>query len=218
MSNPQMFTKTVVFIPGFLKSCNDFDITEHNKTINITKCISKRANIHKVNLKPEDYLQPLNSMCDQIIESVNQTYPNKKIILVGHSYGCFYVLKCMELYKELIKGIILIDPTMRNNDYKQDLLSKLEVLTNPTMINITTFKLERFDELPNDFDFGSKIEMRVLLNESPNFEIKKAHFENVIKQSGTSTSKMITYNLTHMLHYKRPNDVISMIREVLDKI
>ena len=215
------FTKTIIFFPGFLKSSDDFEYTESGKKIGITSCINKRANVHKVSLTKDDYLKPIDEILDEVMKEVFDKFKSKKIILVGHSFGAFYVLRCVELYKNRIDGILLIDPTFRDHSYRSKLFLKLDEYKKKEDWDrniLTQCKLDRFYDLTNGENIGCNLEIVVMINVTNEDDKtdKIKYYKDLIKDFGKEKSQLVIYNnLSHMIHYKRSADVIKIINDML---
>ncbi len=197
------FNKTVIFFPGFMKSSTDFEFTESKKKISICSTIAKQANVYCVNLAQEDYLKPIEEICNRVMNDLIQNDISiKNIILICHSYGGFYGFKFTQLFNDKVKGIMMIDIPLPNDSFKNFLL-------NQHQDEITQFKLSIFDSYVNDIPLNMPI---VIL--SNNSGDRKEHFQYLV--SKCELSKYIEYtNYTHMIHYLRYDVVIENIRYLL---
>lgn len=227
------FTKTVIFFPGFLKSSTDFDITSSNKEINISNHIAKQANVHRVHLTFADYVRPFDEICGEIINDVYHMFPNTKLVLVGHSYGCLFITQCINTCSDLINGVILIDPTIKNESYKCYLQEQLHDSyqnkeQSSDFIQMIQHKLDNFDKFPEIcVSTIAGIDVTIILNrntkELSKQNSKESYFQQIESQLKSQficqKFRLIIYdNVSHMIHYKRSADVIKLIKNTLNRI
>lgn len=230
---------TIIFFPGFLKSAEDFDITEQGKQINITKCINKMVNTYVVSFSLDDYCKSIDEVCINIMEHIKTIFEIKKILLVGHSFGSFYALKFAELFNSFVKGILLIDPTYKSETYLTSLKSKLD--ENINILNsfdadkidtyeyvkllkynkIIKFKINNFISYPHLCE-NHNFYVTILLNKSNNNDLnfiqKERHFTDFVVCCNSPSKIMIYNGLSHMIHYKRPDVIIKEIKNLLSLI
>ena len=83
--------KTVIFIHGYMKSANDFNITDNNKKILIEQNIRSISNTVLVQLEKDDYKKDIPFVSEKICNKILKMNIDKSnITLVCHSYGAFY--------------------------------------------------------------------------------------------------------------------------------
>ena len=229
------FNNTIIFFPGFLKTSDDFDVTEQGKRINITKCTANMANIYIVSFTLNDYCKPIDDICIYVMDQIRTIFKLKRILLVAHSFGSFYALRFAELYENSVKGILLIDPTCKNERYLLSLKSKLDEykkiinLNDSDKVNIhqilqykqiIEFKIDNFSSYPDKITNHNIYITIVLNNDNSIYFIEKERYFNKFIKNDINHSKysykIVTYdNLSHMIHYKRPHDIIKEIKLLL---
>jgi hypothetical protein len=116
---------TIIFIHGFGKSSNNWNITEKDKIIGIESEMNKSCNTVMVNLQNGDYLFNISDVCTQIYQELEEsTVLKTNIIIVTHSYGSFYGLQMAHTWPKIFNKLILLDPTIKTADYYLQLLAQ----------------------------------------------------------------------------------------------
>ena len=212
------FKKTVIFIHGFGKKYNDFNVTEHNKNILIEHVISKTCNTIMLQFVEDDYKNTIAHISEKLMENLDESILKTKIIIVAHSYGCFNAIYLCETYPNIFGRILLIEPTIKSETYKK-------ILADHAGTNINSVEYAKFlnyDLLPNGFNISDK----VILIIHANIVNKEQIVENQCEYNDKITnlekllnnnikSKLVQHiNKSHMLHYKIPDIIIKSIKEL----
>ena len=201
------FKTTILFIHGYNKSYNDFNITEHNKEIGIELNVRKIRNTILVSLDKEDYLVPIIDISNKIYEAI-QKLANTKIICVCHSYGTFYATSLAIQYPNLLSCIIMLEPTIKTNDF-------LEYLKTLEQDEHNKYKIEHFGEFPNYLAIPKTIALNIHLNiDLEQNKINKIiELDHIVKKN-VKSKLMVHVNVSHMIHYKIPHVIIDNIRNI----
>jgi predicted alpha/beta hydrolase family esterase len=206
----------VVFIHGFGKNSETFNISEFGKELNIEKTIRTIAQTVLIDIEENDYLLTVPDVANTIYDKIKQF---KNIWIVAHSYGCFYAIQLAEQYHNIVKGIILLEPTVKSDQYKI-------YLENLPKSPVNDAKLKNFDSLPNGSNIKNKTIVQVHLSitqwvnlstsisnvdefESKIDKIKRWTNANVISEIVIYPSK------SHMIHYDCPLKIIHKIRQLI---
>ena len=137
--NDGQFKTTVLFIHGYNKTGLDWNMTEHGKPIDIETHIRKSRNTVIVSLDNQDYRRPPDDVAKEIYDSIKHY---KKIIGVSHSYGAIFATAICIMYPTLLTTIIMLDPTIKTNEFLNYLKSLSTSETN-------MYKINHYDLLPN---------------------------------------------------------------------
>ena len=196
---------TIIFIHGFLKNSSYWNLTETGHPIEIEAILAKTYNTVLIDLIQQDYIKSISEIANEIYIKLEQLIKTK-IILVGHSHGAFYCLRLAELYPVVFSQLILLDPTVKNDNYLNFLKSKDDI--------ITQAKLKHFDDLPSGNNLKSSIIIRIHINIDSTLinDIKEL---DVLVNKNTKSRLIVHYNVTHMIHYKIPHTIIDSIRELI---
>jgi pimeloyl-ACP methyl ester carboxylesterase len=198
---------TVVFISGFQKSCTTWNVTERGKEINVEKTISLTYSTLLIEMEDEDYLESV----ENISLRVNEILENEeKIILIVHSYAAFYAISLAKMYKNKYNKIILIDPTVKNDDYLNYLYEKEDDI-------FTRYKIENFSLYPDFNNFPQNVIVYAHLNLDTEDNLNKVFDLDKITKMNVKSKLMVHCNVGHMIHYKIPAVIIESIKDIIKK-
>jgi len=203
------FKKTVIFIHGFGKTGNQWNITEHNKEINIESHIRKTHNTILITLEDNDYMRPIIDIASEIYKSI-EVLSKSKIICVTHSYGSFFAMSMSIEYPQLFNAIIMLDPTIKTFRY-------LEYLKTLDSNNINKYKIDNLDIIyPNHLDIPKNVVIKIHLNvdSDSNINIDQLIELDKITKQNMKSRLMIHIDIGHMIHYKIPHVVIDTIKNL----
>ena len=214
----------VLFIHGFLKSSSDWNLSIKNN-FNLEKNISKLRTTINIDFEVIDYLIPYDKVCNKIIKILNENKFNN-IIIVAHSIGGLYA-KMLTNYDIKIQNMILIETSEINLNFKKEL--KNDIFNEKNIIKKNMFlNFEKyFFQLPKPFELKNKnLNIIFLLN----IYTKKYFFNNTneiiyntkikdtleyyqnINYQNTKANILLFYNVGHMIHYKKFNDIFKIIK------
>jgi predicted esterase len=231
---------TIIFIHGFGKSYNDFNITEHGKNINIEKKLSKHYNTLCVQIEYDDYKLSIPDLSNLIYAYLFNLDPellnddqsskqnqqsnkdsqsnndannilNTKIIIVAHSYGGFIGLYLSETYFRIFKKLFLIDPSVKSDDFLKYLMTDTHELN--------TYKIKNFDLLPDGLSIKSSVIIRIHFNLNTKdtsydeFISDVAYFSKLVNKN-TKSRLVLHANKSHMIHYSIPDTIFDAIQEL----
>lgn len=203
------FKKSVLFIHGFGKTGDQWNITEYGKEIGIESHIRKTHNTILITLDDNDYIRPISNVVDEIYEAVNGSLKTK-IICVTHSYGSFFSMSLSIKYPKLFTTIIMLDPTLKTNEY-------LEYLKGLEYNDKNQYKIDNFDMYPNHLDIAKDIIVKIHLNITPEKSINSIkdiiQFDTITKHN-VKSRLMVHVEVSHMIHYKIPHVVIDSIKNI----
>lgn len=206
------FKKTVLFIHGFGKTGDQWNITEHNKEINIESHIRKTHNTILITLDDNDYIRPISDVSQEIYSSMIN-FLKTKIICITHSYGSFFAMSMSIQYNTLFESIIMLDPTIKTEMY-------LQYLKTLEYNKINQFKIDNFDIIyPNHLDIPKNVIVKIHLNLDSNNDskidlIKKLSELDKITKQNMKSRLIIHMDVSHMIHYKIPHVVIDSIKNI----
>ena len=169
----------IIFISGYRKN-NYWDITEYGKTINIIDKFKEKYLVKLLSLTDEGYKKPVSDICD-IISKLVQV----KCIIVANSYGCFYAQQ-LAFINGNIKGILLLDPTIKCERY----LKELEIKTETDDPNINE-KIKNFDKLPENLSFEFKLIINVHFCFNENLSTNVKYFLSICNKNINSSIEII---------------------------
>ena len=206
--NNNNYKQTIIFIHGFLKNYNDFNVTDHDKKILIEEHFRKKCNTIMVHIEKDDYIQDI-SITEQIYQTIcNMDLKFKNITLVTHSLGSFNAIYLAEKYPKLFKKLLLIDPTIKSNAYHDYLVDQSK-----NQDIIVCIKLKNYDLLSNGKNLKSNIV--IYINVNYDTKINKSNDDMILLHKFVSKnvkSRFILHvNKSHMLHYTNPNVIIDSI-------
>lgn len=205
-ANIQEFKTTIVFIHGFRKDSTYWNTSEHGYTLAIESTLAKVANTVLIDLTDEDYMKDITTIADEIYAKIDRHF--QKIILVGHSHGCFYCLRLAEKHPIYYNRLLLLDPTLKNPEYHKYLQEKISD-------NVEEAKLKYFEDLPDGRDLYCTTIIWIHFN--VNSETTPSKIEELYKFTNKNSKSrlMAHYNVSHMIHYKIPSVIINSIKELM---
>jgi pimeloyl-ACP methyl ester carboxylesterase len=210
--NPGKFKTTVIFIHGFRKDAETWNVTESNKVINVEKETSKKANTVLIQLEDVDYQNSVSVVAKEILCYL--PYEVKygcNVVLVTHSNGSFYAISLALQFPNIFKKLLLLDPTVPDQIYLNELLKKRDEMPDDV---VASNKVKYFSELPSGFDLESNIIVRIHLNICSEESMKRIEFLYKLINKNTRSRLMVHYGVSHMLHYNIPHVIIDSIREL----
>ena len=202
------FKKTALFIHGFGKTGDQWNISEYNKEINIELHIRKTHNTILITLHENDYLRPIFDVSDEIFKLIKDLI-NTKIICITHSYGSFYAMSMSIQHPKLFDKIIMLDPTLKTTKY-------FEYLKTLDHNDINQYKIDNFDIIyPNHLDIPKNVIMKIHfnINTNTNANMKLKELDKITKQN-TKSRLMVHVDVGHMIHYKIPHIIIDSIKNI----
>ena len=204
---------TIIFIHGFMKHYNSWNVTEGNKVINIEKNISKICNTVLVQIEEEDYMKPIDKVANEIYVEL-QPLLHTNITLGCHSYGSFYCISLAINYPKIFSRIVMLNPSIKTQAYYDYLATKDQT-------DINTYKLKHFDELPDHTNIHNKIiiSIHVNLDSTKYNEDKLTLFDKMIQLNKMTNknvkSKLYLYvYVSHMIHYKISDKIYQSIKDI----
>ena len=214
---------TIIFLPGFRKNHNDFNITEHGKKISIESTISILCNTILVNIDENDYKKSVPQLAEEIYqEIVNCHMLETKLIIVAHSLGSFCALYLCETYPNIFGKIFLIDPAIKSSTYHTQLIADAKDKLDDT---VEYANLQNYKYLSDGLSLHNKIIVRIHINintkkmiSDPALcleEISYLETVNKITNKNTKSRLVVHANVSHMIHYKMPGAIIDAIRELV---
>lgn len=197
---------TVIFIHGYTKTGEDWNITAHNKEIGIESHIRKTRNTVLITLDEEDYRCPISDISSTIYEETKHLLKSK-VIIVTHSYGSMFGMSLAILYPKFVTTLIMLDPSVKTNDF-------LIYLKSLPVTETKQYKIDNFESLPNPRDIPKHIIVRVHWNFEPDNKIDNnlLELDHLVKKN-TKSRLMIHISVSHMIHYKIPHVIIDSIKE-----
>lgn len=206
------FKKTVLFIHGFGKTGDQWNISEYNKEINIESHLRKTHNTVLITLNEDDYIRPISDISTEIYKTIEDLLKTK-IICVTHSYGSFFAISMSIQYPKLFDVIIMLDPTLKTNKY-------LEYLKTLDYSIKNQYKIDNFDMMyPNHLDIPKNIIIKIHLNIDPCLDtdyniINDLTLLGEITKHNVKSRLMIHIGVSHMIHYKIPHIIIDSIKNI----
>jgi pimeloyl-ACP methyl ester carboxylesterase len=201
MDNIPLFDTTVLFIHGFAKTKDDWAI--------IQKHLGGPYNIHCIDINNTCYVRPVQDICQEIDDSMS-TFHETKIIVVAHSYGAFYAIGLSRLNKFRYNKLLLIEPTLKTEEYQIYLTEKYAKTPN----EIDKYKIENFDTFPDYRDLTSNIIIIVHINVKIREEhetVSKIERCNQLCNKNAKSLLCLHVNKGHMLHHTVPDKIISTL-------
>lgn len=133
---------------------------------------------------------------------------------MSHSNGSFYSLFLAITWPKVFNRLVLLDPTIKTENYYKHLLEKEK-------LDINLYKLEQFDQLPDHSKLSCQIIVFIHLNlDTKLLDKDKLLLFDKIKELGKIVNKNVKSRLclhvdvSHMIHYKIPGVVINSVREI----
>lgn len=212
----QRYKSTILFIHGFGKNHNDWNETKTGKQILIEKTLNKICNTILVDIEEDDYGKETLLIAEEIFLGIPEILLKTKITVVCHSYGAFYGLNLCEINPDIFGRLVLIDPTVKNDDYFNKLRLAEEKVSDESSVEFCKFK--NFDTLPTGFNIKNSVIIRIHLNvdtsKSPEKVFNKMiHLEKLTKKN-TKSRLIVHCNVSHMLHYIIGPTIINSIKEI----
>ena len=208
---------TIIFIHGFRKNHDDFNITDKGKNILIETTMAKICNTILVQIEESDYKKPVADVAEDIYKNIVDI-DKTKITIVAHSHGSFYALSLCETYPDLFCKLLLIDPTTKSEHY----LTKLKMDTEGfNEESVESYKVKYFDMLPTGFNLKNKIIVRIHLNlqttqliDDLNSFLAKINHLNKLVNKNVKSRLVLHADVSHMIHYQIPDVIIDSIKEL----
>jgi pimeloyl-ACP methyl ester carboxylesterase len=200
------YKKSVLFIHGFNKKGDQWNITEFGKEIGIESHIRKTHNTILLSLDDKDYLTPISDVSIEIYENIKHL-SNTKFICVTHSYGAIFATYMAIKYPTLFHSIIMLDPTIKTNNL-------LKYFKSLEYNEKTQYKIDNFDKLPNYLEIPKNIIIKIHLNIDDNTDINKIIKYDALIKLNMKSRLMIHANIGHMIHYKIPHIIIDTIKSI----
>ena len=134
--NPQArFQGTIIFENGSINT-----IEEWKKNKNFLNCVSQYGGIfiydhNGLGKSPADLSTSVKnpitakSINDKLITLLQKRHIKPLYILVAHSYGGLYAGYFARKYPNLVKGVLLIDPSPYNSEFPDRVMTEIEPLT-----------------------------------------------------------------------------------------
>lgn len=197
---------TIIFSRGYTKSGEDWNITSHNKEIGIESHIRKTRNTVLISLDQEDYQRPMSDVSSSIYQGTKHLLKSK-VVVVTHSYGSIFGMLLAILYPKFVTTLIMLDPTIKTNDF-------LTYLKSLSVTESNQYKINNFDTLPNHRDIPNNIIVKIHWNIKADMKLDSELIEldHIVKKN-TKSRLVIHVNVSHMIHYTIPHVIIDYIKE-----
>jgi len=142
-----IYKKTILFIHGFNNDFDDWNVTNKGKRINIERYFSKTCNTIMILIEDKDYLRPIETVAKKIgsFFDKDELSDLNNITIVAHSYGTFYAYYLVHLYSELFTKLFLLDPTCKDDTYRDYLLEQLKYHRDELLTEMTVTSLNLTD-------------------------------------------------------------------------
>lgn len=202
----------VLFIHGFRKNHDDWDTTEHGKSIGIATQIAKRCTVVCAGLDDSDYCQSTLSVATEMstqLAEPDMFGDDKKVTVVAHSNGCFYAIQLAQLDPNRFGRLLLIDPTLKSEAYRQQLLER--VAADSTDV-VSQRKLENFDSLPTSVP--NRVVVRIHFNYTEAMSPDRVRQLHDLVKTNVKSRLIAHYDASHMIHYKMPHVIVDSIHEL----
>lgn len=230
---------SVIFIHGFMKDYNDWNIDEKKNNINIQKKISTDTCTVNFHFESRDYFKSFLEICDKIyVILMNNDIP-KPWIFVGHSIGGLYSQAYAKLYPEHVRGLVLINPNEITRYFQEHLVEAVVTETDSVKKNIYQNWIMNFYQVYNSEILNKNITVICHKNISTNkdeiddhinkyFDGDRDEYEEMTKNmllyynmliKNNRDSFIIKYKKSSpILHHKHPKNIISSIYKLLYSI
>lgn len=201
----------VLFIHGFRKKHDDWETTSHGKTIGIATQIAKHFTVVCAGLDDTDYCQPSMSVATEMQKQLLEQHMlgEKKITVVAHSNGCFYAMHLAQLDPNRFCRLLLIDPTLKCETYRQQLLER--VAEDSTDV-VSQRKLDNFESLPSALP--NRTVVRVHFNYTAETSAERVKQLHDLVKNNVKSRLVAHYDASHMIHYRLPHVIIDSINEL----
>ncbi len=196
----------VVFFSGYRK-LSYWDQSEFGKDLGIIRQLSQMG-VVTIDLDPMEWLESIPVICTRFLILLEKLIPSQvldkvRIVIVGHSYGCFMAIHLGQTMKS-IHGVVLLDPVAQDQSYLQHLNADTKDIDNAS--KIANWALFPEAHLPRH------VIARIHLANNPKIKDKLDHFLPMCKANTWSTVEV--HACSHMIHYDRPNVVIEAVRQL----
>lgn len=199
--------KTVIFIHGFGKRLDDWNITKSGKHIGIEEQIRKFSNTVLVQIEDNDYKQPISIVAAMIYQALNDL-TKTNITVVGHSYGTLYALWLAENHN--IDRILLIEPVIKSPIFLEYLQSKAK---DKDFESIEAYKVRNYDTMPTGENLKNRVTVRIHIRVEdkpiPNLPIL-----NSLTNKNVKSRLIIHYQASHMIHYELSSTIVDSIKDL----
>lgn len=199
----------VVFIHGFRKNQNDWDKTEHGKDIGIARQIAKRFSVICAELDDSDYCRSTFDVAAEMHTLLQSHVGEKKVTIVAHSNGCFYALHLANLDPNQFGRLLLIDPTLKCETYRQQLLER--VAADSTDV-VSQRKVDHFETLPAAVP--NRVVVRIHFNYTEEISSERVRRLHDLVKNNVKSRLIAHYDVSHMIHYRLPHLIIDSINEL----
>jgi pimeloyl-ACP methyl ester carboxylesterase len=243
--NPSTKGKYIlIFLPGFQKDVNYYNISESGKNLNIEETFRTVSTTILVIMEDVDYLISTSEFCNKMFEHINEIVSldeNRQWIVIGHSLGGLYAIKLAELYHNNIHGLLLIDPTTKCKSYQRylglqsicpplittkyiddviSIIGNRDKSSGPISSQINDKKFLHYDSLPDGLNLSHRIRVIIHLSQSllestaPVLMERLEYFSPIVQRN--SLSELILHpEGSHMLHYTRPEIIIRSLKRLI---
>lgn len=208
-NGPHESTTCIVFICGFMKGVETWNVTEKGKKICIEEHFSGKYKTMMVSMQEREYLNnSFDAVCTELLGNLNLS-GYKNICVVAHSYGAFYAVRIAGVYPKC--KLLLLDPTLKGDVFKRYLILKKDAMS--------VHKLSIYDQLPSLTALTQKTV--VYIHYCINDKGTSSDILGDIITSAKSCNKNVNsnafvhYDWSHMIHYQHPQRVIGDIEKLL---
>lgn len=202
---------TVIFIHGFRKHYNDWNITAGRgppKSIRIEERIRQNNNTVLVGIDEEDYKQPISNISEIIYAGISELL-STSITIVTHSYGSFYAFYLAEKYQ--ISKLLLIEPVVPSVTFFTLLKERAN---DKNLDSVECYKVNNFNMYPTGKNIKSRVIVRIHLNVNGD-KISDITEFSALTNKNIKSRLIIHYKSSHMIHYTKPDIIYDSITELL---
>jgi len=198
-----------IFISGYNVTEDYWNFGKNNNNINIQQKIQKKTKNISVIITPTDYDISFIEYADIIHHHIQTQKCVVPYTFVAHSLGSMYIFAYILKYNPPIKKLILLDVTLHHN-------FKIKDWTQKSINDMTYHKLLKYlREIPVDLSFISPYtKVIAYLNDSIKTKAKYTADLDYLscEKNKNNNIKIIVYNnVGHMIHWKRPVELINEI-------
>lgn len=198
----------ILFLHGFLKDTSTWNVTESGKSILIQEQLSKKYATGLVQFEEHDYLKPVTMVSEELYIELSKLNIKCKITIVAHSLAAFYAICLVRDHQDIIKAVILIDPTAKTQIYYNHLKNA------QSNDSIHQAKLSNYSVLPEAIYLPPRIIIKIYLAyPRENIEDVITYYEKMVKNN-ISSDIILCPGRSHMLHYEIPAKFIQLINEL----
>lgn len=194
----------IVFFSGYQKQSN-WNQSEYGKELNIITQLKQYSHI-QVDFEPIDYSYSIPELSQLFINQLSTLtqFNRMKIVIVGHSYGCFLAINLAQTIKSVC-GLVLLDPIVRDQTYWESLQSRLE---DPN----SAHKIKHWDQFPAP-KVSISTAVRVHLAQS---DLIKTRLDYFLPMCTPNTNSVLqVHACSHMIHYDLPWLVIKEVKQLI---